>query len=164
MLRVSCKYVEVMGFNRSKSSGGSGMDSSTGGSPRSCGIRSSGTGFGGVVSSSLSGAWAPVTGVEVEAGLPVLELENKDFVRLIGVWALSFGGAVGVAVETVGERARSRLSGEVLNAEGPGFGPGEVALGGGARTESEVVVMVDVVVGVVGTVGVVVVGVEMLVG
>lgn len=150
MLRVNCKYVEVMGFNRSKSKGGSGKDSSTGGIPRSWGMRSSGSGFGGLGSSSLSG-----TGVDVDGACPVLRLENKDLVRLIGVWAASLGAAE-VAVEaTGGVRARNKLSGEVLILGG--FGGGVAVLGG-----ASILPGADVV--VVGVVGVAVAAVEMVVG
>lgn len=119
-----------MGFNLSKSRGGSGRGScSTGAVPRSnsWGMRRSGSGFGGLSSSIFrSGA---VTGVEVDVGCPFLELQYGGFVKLMGVCGGC--GIEGVAVETIGERARVELSGEALSCgELELVGSGEAVLGG----------------------------------
>lgn len=72
--------------------------------------------LGGLGNSSLSGATG-ATGVEVEAGCPLRELQNGSFVRLMGVC----GGCacacepegVAEAEAAIGERARAvELSGE----------------------------------------------------
>lgn len=93
--------MDVIGLRRSRSSGGNGCcveplpaPTPTPPPPRSstCGIRrsadsgrgsGSGSVFGGLGSSSLSGA--AERGVDVVGGWPLLELENEDFVRLMGV-------------------------------------------------------------------------------
>lgn len=104
--------MDVIGFRRSKSSGGSGCGSCSNGAvaPRSssCGMRRSvGSVLGGLGSSSLSGAAA--RGVEVDAGWPFLELEKEDLVRFMGVWgaaaAADEDGADGAGV-AIGERAQ----------------------------------------------------------